>query len=108
MEAMIRLSDVRKVFNAGKPSECIALDGVSLAVEPGKDHGIQGSERFRQNHGLNADRLHGASDVRTDLASRQGDNQPARAISHRNTKGDVRLHLSAAQPDQGVDVPSRM
>ena len=35
-ETMIRLSEVRKVFNAGKPSECIALDNVSLAVEPGK------------------------------------------------------------------------
>ena len=33
---MLKLSDVRKVFNAGKPNECIAVDGVSLSIEPGK------------------------------------------------------------------------
>lgn len=30
---MIALRDVRKVFNAGKPNELIAVDGVSLAIE---------------------------------------------------------------------------
>jgi putative ABC transport system ATP-binding protein len=33
---MLKLSDVRKVFNAGRPNECIAVDGVSLSVEAGK------------------------------------------------------------------------
>jgi putative ABC transport system ATP-binding protein len=30
---MIKLIDIRKVFNAGKPNELIAVDGVSLAIE---------------------------------------------------------------------------
>ena len=30
---MIELQDIRKVFNAGKPNEHIALEGVSLAIE---------------------------------------------------------------------------
>ena len=30
---MIELKDIRKVFNAGKPNEYLALDGVSLAIE---------------------------------------------------------------------------
>lgn len=33
---MFRLSNVTKVFNAGKPNECVALDGVDLTIEPGK------------------------------------------------------------------------
>jgi putative ABC transport system ATP-binding protein len=33
---MFRLSNVRKVFNAGKPNECVALDGIDLTIELGK------------------------------------------------------------------------
>jgi putative ABC transport system ATP-binding protein len=33
---MFRLQEVRKVFNAGKPNECVALDGIDLSIEPGK------------------------------------------------------------------------
>ena len=33
---MIALTDVRKVFNQGQPNEFTAVDGVSLAVAPGK------------------------------------------------------------------------
>ncbi|MBI5018646.1 MAG: ABC transporter ATP-binding protein [Deltaproteobacteria bacterium] len=33
---MIELTDVRKVFNQGKPNEFTAVDGVSLVVEPGR------------------------------------------------------------------------
>lgn len=39
---MLRLSDVRKVFNAGKPNECVSVDGVSLAIEPGKITALTG------------------------------------------------------------------
>lgn len=39
---MIRLSSVRKVFNADKPSECIALDDVTLDIEPGKITAFRG------------------------------------------------------------------
>ena len=39
---MIRLSDVRKVFNAGEPNEFAAVDGVSLAIDPGKVTAITG------------------------------------------------------------------
>ena len=30
---MIELQDIRKVFNAGKPNEHIAVDDVSLTIE---------------------------------------------------------------------------
>jgi putative ABC transport system ATP-binding protein len=33
---MLKLSDVRKVFNLGRPNECTAVAGVSLFIEPGK------------------------------------------------------------------------
>lgn len=33
---MIRLDNIRKVFNAGKPNEFVAIDGVNLAID---DHG---------------------------------------------------------------------
>jgi putative ABC transport system ATP-binding protein len=33
---MLRLAEVRKVFHAGKPNECIALDAIDLRIEPGK------------------------------------------------------------------------
>jgi len=33
---MIGLTDIRKVFNAGKPNEFIAVNGVSLSIEAGK------------------------------------------------------------------------
>lgn len=36
MRKMLKLADVRKVFNAGKPNECVAVDGVTLSIEPGK------------------------------------------------------------------------
>ncbi len=39
---MLRLSDVRKVFNAGKSNECIAVDGVNLTIEPGKITALTG------------------------------------------------------------------
>jgi putative ABC transport system ATP-binding protein len=39
---MLRLSNVRKVFNAGQPNEWVALDGVSLIVEPGKITALTG------------------------------------------------------------------
>jgi putative ABC transport system ATP-binding protein len=39
---MLRLSNVRKVFNAGQPNEWVALDGVSLVVEPGKITALTG------------------------------------------------------------------
>lgn len=32
---MIRLADVRKAFNAGRPNEFVALSGITLHVEPG-------------------------------------------------------------------------
>jgi putative ABC transport system ATP-binding protein len=31
---MIRLADIRKVYNSGRPNEFVALHGVSLAIEP--------------------------------------------------------------------------
>lgn len=31
---MIELNDVRKVFNAGKPNEFVALEGITLGIEP--------------------------------------------------------------------------
>jgi putative ABC transport system ATP-binding protein len=33
---MIRLLNVRKIFNSGKVNECIALDDVTFEIEPGK------------------------------------------------------------------------
>lgn len=33
---MLTLKDVRKVFNKGKPNECVALDNVSVNVEVGR------------------------------------------------------------------------
>jgi putative ABC transport system ATP-binding protein len=39
---MLRLSEVRKVFNMGKPNEWVALDGVSLSIEPGKITALTG------------------------------------------------------------------
>jgi putative ABC transport system ATP-binding protein len=33
---MIELQHIRKIFNAGKPNEHVAVDGVSLAIEAGK------------------------------------------------------------------------
>lgn len=33
---MIELSDIRKVFNSGRPNEFVALDGVTLGIETGK------------------------------------------------------------------------
>ena len=33
---MIELKDVRKVYNAGKPSEFVALDGIDLSLEAGR------------------------------------------------------------------------
>ena len=48
---MIRLSSVRKVFNADKPSECIALDDVTLDIEPGKITAFRGpSVTFPKSH----------------------------------------------------------
>jgi hypothetical protein len=31
---MIELMDVRKVFNAGRPNQFVAVDGVSLSIDP--------------------------------------------------------------------------
>ena len=33
---MIELQHIRKVFNAGKPNEHVAVDDVSLSIEAGK------------------------------------------------------------------------
>jgi putative ABC transport system ATP-binding protein len=33
---MLTVKDVRKVFNKGKPNECVALDNVTVSIEPGK------------------------------------------------------------------------
>jgi len=33
---MIELRDIRKVFNGGKPNEFVALDGISLSIDPEK------------------------------------------------------------------------
>ncbi len=39
---MVRLSNVRKVFNAGEPNEWVALDGVNLSIEPGRITALTG------------------------------------------------------------------
>jgi len=39
---MLSLADVRKVFNAGKPNECVSVDGASLSIEPGKITALTG------------------------------------------------------------------
>jgi putative ABC transport system ATP-binding protein len=39
---MLKLLDVRKVFNAGRPNEFVAVDGVNVAIEPGKVTAITG------------------------------------------------------------------
>jgi len=39
---MIQIMDVRKVFNMGKPSEFVAIDGVSLDIDFGKVTVLQG------------------------------------------------------------------
>jgi len=39
---MLRLSNVRKIFNAGRPNEWVALDGVNLVIEPGKITALTG------------------------------------------------------------------
>ena len=41
-EELIRLTDVTKVFNSGRPNEFTAVDGVSLAVEAGRVTGLVG------------------------------------------------------------------
>jgi putative ABC transport system ATP-binding protein len=33
---MIELHNVRKIFNSGKPSEFVAIDGITLSIEPNK------------------------------------------------------------------------
>lgn len=39
---MMRLSEVRKVFNAGKPNEFVAVDGVSLSIDSEKATALRG------------------------------------------------------------------
>jgi len=39
---MIELGDVRKVFNAGRPNEFVAVRGISLSVEDGKETFLTG------------------------------------------------------------------
>ncbi len=39
---MIRLDNVRKVFNAGKPNEFVAIDGVSLVIEAHQATALKG------------------------------------------------------------------
>ena len=39
---MIELTDIRKVFNAGKPNEFVAVDGISLVIEARKVTGLVG------------------------------------------------------------------
>lgn len=39
---MIELKDVRKVYNAGKPNEYAALQGITLAIESGKATAFKG------------------------------------------------------------------
>src|SRR5512139_4076641 len=33
---MIELTDIRKVFNVGKPNEFVAINGISLSIDPEK------------------------------------------------------------------------
>lgn len=40
--ARIELKEVRKVFHAGKPNEFCALDGITVAIEPGRTTVLQG------------------------------------------------------------------
>jgi putative ABC transport system ATP-binding protein len=40
--ARIELKEVRKVFNAGKPNEFCALDGITAAIEPGRTTVLKG------------------------------------------------------------------
>jgi putative ABC transport system ATP-binding protein len=39
---MIELMDVRKVFNAGRPNQFVAVDGVSLSIDPGRITALKG------------------------------------------------------------------
>ena len=39
---MIELMDVRKVFNAGKPNQFVAVDGVTLSIEPRRITALKG------------------------------------------------------------------
>jgi len=40
--ARIELKEVRKIFNAGKPNEFCALDGITAAIEPGRTTVLKG------------------------------------------------------------------
>lgn len=39
---MIRLNDIRKVFNAGKPNEFVAIEGVNLSIDSHKATALKG------------------------------------------------------------------
>ena len=92
---MIELQEIRKVFNAGKPNEHLAVDGVSLTIEAQPGHGAEGAERLGEDHLAEPLGVHGQTHGRPDHAPGPGDHQPAGAVSYRDQAEDLRVYLPA-------------
>ncbi len=74
---MITLQDIRKVFNAGKPNEFVAIEDVNLAIDSDRATALKGPSGSGKTTLLSISGVHGQTDLGQNHPQREGDHQPS-------------------------------